>query len=151
MAGALRWIAQHGFDLISSFGIIAGLLFTSASYRTDIRSRRLSNLISLTGQHREIWDNILQKPSLKRVLDPNANLKAKPVTAQENQFVGFLMLHLHCWFRAVEAGEVKDMEGLSRDIQAFFELPIPIKVWDERRAFYDADFVRFVEKSGRLD
>jgi len=149
MAGALRWIAQHGFDLISTFGIVAGLLFTAASYRTDTRSRRLSNLITLTEQHRHIWDNFIQTPALQRVLDPKANLKAKPVTLQEDQFVGFLMLHLHCWFRAVEAGEVKDAEGLSCDIQAFFNLPIPRRVWDERRAFYDSDFVRFVERSSQ--
>jgi len=147
MAGAFGWLAQHGFDLISSFGIVAGLLFTSATYRSDTRSRRLSNLISLTQQHRAIWDNFIQKPALERVLNSNANLKTKPVTAEEDQFVGLLILHLYCWFRAVEADEVKDVEGLSRDIRAFFDLPIPRKIWYERREFYDADFAWFVERN----
>jgi len=149
MSDTFRWIIQHGFDLISSLGIIAGLLFTAASFRSDTRSRRLTNLITLTGQHREIWAGFIQKAELQRVVDPRANLKAKAVTPQEAQFVGQLFLHLHCWFRAVQIGELKEVEGLSRDIRSFLNLPIPRKVWEERRPFYDTDFVRFVEQSSR--
>lgn len=140
-----RWSIEHGFDLISVGGIIAGLLFTAASVRRDTRSRRLANLINLTQQHREIWREALEKPGLERVADRKADIKLQPVSPHESRFVVFLVLHLHCWFRAMKAGEIPRPDGIVRDIEGFFDLPIPRKVWRGKRRFWDADFVRFVE------
>lgn len=150
MSGTLRWIIQHGFDLVPNVGVIASLLFTAASYRTDTRSRRLSNLIVLTEQHRDIWKEFIDTPELKRVLDSEAKLKSRPITEQEKQFVVLILLHLHCWYRAVQIDEVRESEGLSRDIKSFFSLPIPRAVWEERREFYDSDFARFVDENSDI-
>jgi hypothetical protein len=147
MVGIGNWLAQHGFEVLSAVGIIAGLAFTAASFRADTRSRRLNNLVSLTQQHRDIWEEIQSNPSLARVIDPNADLYTKPVTPQEAVFVGHLLLHLHSWYRLMRGGEVRAFDGLSLDMKAFFAMPIPINVWNERREFFDLDFVDFVEQS----
>lgn len=141
----LGWVGQHGFDLISAIGIIAGLAFTTASFREDIRSRRLANLIRLTEQHRDIWEESLTNPALSRIRDPKADLYTKPVTAEESQFVMLLMFHLYCWFRAASEGEVSALEGVERDIKSFFGRPIAKRVWEDRKAYFDSSFRGFVD------
>ncbi len=144
MLHVLSWIGSHTFDLISALGIIAGLAFTTASFREDVRSRRLSNLVTLTQQHRDIWEESQSNPNLARVRDPNADLYTKPVTPDETQFVMLLMFHLYCWYRAIREGEVSVLEGLEEDIQTFFSRPISRYVWNERKGFFDADFRNFL-------
>lgn len=145
MAALLQWTSDHIFDLISAIGIIAGLGFTSASFREDIRSRRLSNLVRLTEQHRDIWEESQTNPKLARIRDPKADLYTKPITPEETQFVMLLMFHLHCWYRAIQEGEVSVLEGLEMDIRNFFSRPIPKRVWEDRRGFFDSDFRAFVD------
>ena len=150
MEEAIRWMSQHGFDLLSAAGIVSGFLFTSASFRADTRSRRLANLITLTQQHRDIWEKALQKPHLHRVIDPKAELGTTPITPEESQFVVLLILHLYCWFRVLQYRDVRGVEGLSRDIKSFFSLPIPLRIWEEKQSYYDQDFVAFVDKARRF-
>jgi hypothetical protein len=145
MPALLSLIGVHAFDLISATGIVAGLVFTSASFRADTRSRRLSNLVRLTQQHRDIWEESQGNPKLARIRDPQADLYTKPITPEESQFVMLLMFHLHCWYRAIEGGEVSVLEGLELDIQNFFSRPIPQQVWKDRKAFFDSDFRKFVD------
>ena len=38
-------------------------------------------------------------------------------------------------------------EGVERDIQAFFSLPVPKEVWNKFKEFQNADFVKFVESA----
>lgn len=147
MLHVLSWVGSHTFDLISALGIITGLGFTTASFREDIRSRRLSNLVTLTQQHRDIWKESQSNPNLARVRDPKADLYTKPVTSDEAQFVMLLMFHLYCWYRAIREGEVSALEGLEKDIQTFFSRPIARQVWGERQSYFDADFRAFVDNA----
>lgn len=110
----------HTFSPVIEFG---------ASYRT-------------TPRHLEESQN---NPKLARIRDPHADLYTKPVTQEETQFVMLLMFHLHCWYRAIQEGEVSVLEGLELDIQNFFHRPIPRHVWSERRAFFDSDFRHFID------
>ncbi|MES2595797.1 MAG: hypothetical protein V4662_10700 [Verrucomicrobiota bacterium] len=146
MLSAISWMGNHFFDLLSATGIISGLVFTAVSYREDTKSRRLSNLVTLTKQHREIWEETQTNPKLDRVRDPLADLYTKPVTSEESQFVMLLLFHLHCWYRAIQEGEVKVLEGLEMDIQSFLGKPIPKFVWEQRKAYFDPDFRTFVDR-----
>ncbi len=145
MAVLLQWTSDHIFDLISAVGIIAGLAFTSASLCEDIRSRRLSNLMRLTEQHRDIWEESQTNPKLARIRDPKADLYTKPVTPEETQFVMLLMFHLHCWYQAIQNGEVNVLEGLEMDVENFFSRPVSRHVWEERKVFFDRAFRNFVD------
>lgn len=146
MPHILAWLGIHAFDLLSAVGIISGLAFTAVSFREDTRSRRLNNLVRLTEQHRDIWEESQKNPKLARIRDPKADLYTKPVTADEAQFVMLLMFHLHCWYRAIEGREVSSLEGLEKDIRNFFGRPVPRHVWEERKAFFDRDFRQFVDE-----
>jgi hypothetical protein len=145
MPGFLSWIGNHAFDLLSAVGIISSLAFTAVSFREDTRSRRLNNLVRLTEQHRDIWEESQNNPKLARIRDAKADLYTKPVTAEETQFVMLLMFHLHCWYRAIQGKEVSSLDGLEKDIRNFFSRPVPRYVWEERKSFFDRDFRRYVD------
>lgn len=145
MTGLVSWMSSNIFDLISTAGIISSLSFTAVSFRESARSRRIDNLLKLTEQHRDIWEKSQGNPALARVRDPKADLSGKPVTAEEAQFVTFLILHIHCWYRAMLDREVISLEGMKRDIKGILSRPIPRYVWEERKSFLDHDFQRFVD------
>lgn len=145
MPSLFSWIGNHAFDLISATGIITGLAFSTASFREDTRSRRLSNLLRLTEQHRDIWEESQNNPKLARIRSTDADLYTKPVTQEETQFVMLLLFHLHCWYRAIHEGEVKILEGLEKDIRTFLTRQVPMHVWNERKVFFDSDFRHFID------
>lgn len=146
MPSLFLWMVNHAFDLLSAVGIISSLAFTAVSFREDTRSRRLNNLVRLTEQHRDIWEESQNNPKVARIRDPEADLYTKPVTAEEAQFVMLLMFHLHCWYRAIQGKEVSNLDGLEKDIRNFFSRPIPRHVWEDRKSFFDRDFRQFVDE-----
>ena len=143
--GLIQWLEQNWFSSIQITGILGGLLFTAVNFRTDAQARRVSNLIAITQHQREIWTHLYTRPELARVLAKAVNLKSAPVTDAEELFVNFLILHLNTAYHAMRVGMFVKPEGLQRDIQMFFSLPIPKAVWETIKQFQDEDFVRFVE------
>lgn len=141
------WLAEHWFDLIQTLGVVGGLLFTSHALRRDEKARRVSNLIELTRQHRELWMRLFDQPEIFRILRPDANLAKEPMTEKEECFVRFLILHLNAFYQAIKADFLDQPAGLRTDINTFFALPIPQAVWNGMKPFCDADFVAFVEKT----
>lgn len=141
----LHWLLAHGRDALEAVGIIAGLCFTAVSYRDDTKARQVTNLLTLTEQHREIWSRLTERRDLVRVLDASVDVKHAPPTLAEEIFVNHLILHLSASFRAIRTGLLLRPEKLQRDIHRFFTLPIPKAVWQQQRLLLDEDFARFVE------
>lgn len=145
--GLIQWLEQNWFSSIQIIGILGGLLFTAVNFRTDAQARRVSNLIALTQHQREIWTHLYTRPELARVLAKTVNLKSAPVTDAEELFVNFLILHLNSAHHAMQTGLFMKPEGLQRDIQLLFSLPIPQAVWRKMKPFQNKDFARFVESN----
>jgi hypothetical protein len=141
----LHWITNHGTGLLESGGIIGSLLFTAVTLHRDARSRHTANLITLTAQHRDIWERFYDKPHLSRIRNPKVNLKRQPPTRDETLFVNLLILHLNCRYQAIKRDEITRPEGLGMDVGAFYSLPIPHYVWQQRKNLHDSDFVAFVD------
>jgi len=139
------WLATNWFTLLQTVGIVAGFLFTGISLLIDSKVRRASNLISLTKNHRDIWSQFYRQPELTRILETSVDLKAEPISAMEERFVKLLILHLNSAYTVLQDGFVSKPENLSKDIQSFFSLPIPRKVWEKHKHFHDRRFVIFVE------
>jgi hypothetical protein len=144
--GFHHWIAQNWFALVQTGAMGGGLLLTGIAVLLDARARRVGNLIRLTEQHRELWERMYVDPQLARILDPQANLCKTPVTAEEEMFVIFLVLHLSNTYYAMQSGFFQKLRGLRKDIEQFFALPIPRAVWLKVRDLQDEPFVGFVEK-----
>jgi hypothetical protein len=143
---ATNWIATHWFDLIQTVGIVGSLLFAAYTTHKDDAARKIANSIAMNDQYRQIWKEIYEHPKLARVLQKDADVEKDPVSIQEERFVTTLILNLGTAFRAMKYGEFVTLEGLQKDIQGFFSLPIPKVLWTKIKPLQDASFVAFAEK-----
>jgi|ERR1017187_4082021 hypothetical protein len=141
-----EWFLQNWFNLFSVVGVIGGLIFTAISVRSDTESRRITNLLTLTKNQRELLQVFYQKLELSRILDASADTESLPVNRGEKIYTSALIQHLASTFRAMKSDLTVKPEGLRRDVREFFALPIPKVVWQHMRNFHDSDFVIFVEK-----
>jgi hypothetical protein len=144
--GASLWITGHWFDLIQTVGIVGGLLFTAYAVLREERATKIATLIAANQQYREIWQELYKNPRLARVLKNNLNLDKESISDEEALFVNLLILHLGTVYRAMKSGMFVRLQGLQRDIQEFFTLPIPKAVWEKAKSFQDKDFVEFIGK-----
>ena len=140
-----QWASDNWANVLQNVGIIGGLAFTAYSTWKGERARRISNLIAITAQYREIWQELYTTPRLARVLKADVDLNKEPVTGEEEMFVNFLILHLDTVYHAMKAKMFVRVEGLQKDIQDFLSLPIPRATWDKNKIFQNRDFVRFIE------
>ena len=142
--GGLRWIWSNWATVLNAVGIIGGLFFTAAAFRSEARSRRVANLLAITKNHRDIWADFYGKPELARILDASPNLKQQPVTLAEEVFVNLVILHTSSVFYVLKDNMMVRLEGLRRDVQLFFSLPIPLTVWQRLKGLQNQAFVDFV-------
>ena len=140
-----NWVAANLFNLLSAVGVIGSLWFTAISLRSETKTRRVANLLTITASHREIWSEFLKNEKLARVRDANANILKQPVTDAERVFVTFVILHMSSVFHAMSDQLVVKVEGFRRDIAQFFSLPVPRDVWEKSKVLQNDDFVAFVE------
>ena len=139
------WLANNSFNLLSAAGVIGSLWFTSKSLRSETKTRRIANLLTVTANHREIWKVFLSEKGLARVRDASADTTKQPVTDAERVFVTFVIFHMSSVFYAMSNQLVVKVEGLRRDIAQFFSLSIPREVWENIKILQNDDFVAFVE------
>lgn len=147
MAAFLSWFDQNWFTFIQTVGIVGGLWLTTKTLRREQRARKLGDLLTLAGQHRELWSDVHRRPDLGRLLKPQVDLVASPISVAEEEFLNLVIVHFYTgWLLAKEAGVLK-LDVLAQDARAFFALPIPRAIWEQTKAQRDAAFVRFVERS----
>src|SRR5438552_3486139 len=106
------WIGHNWFALLQTGAVTAALLFTGIALFLDGRARRVGNLIDLTDRHRALWDRMFNRPRLARILDPAVDLTEEPMTAEEEQFVVFIILHLSSTYYAMKSGFFQKPHGL---------------------------------------
>lgn len=145
----LRWIAENWFTALSAVGIVGGLFFTATSLRSETKTRRIANQLTMTANHRDVWKELFHNPALARVVDPTAEVAKQPLTPEEQAFITMVILHLSSVYEALKDELVIKQHGLRRDAAAFFALPIPKAVWEETKLLQNEDFVAFVEKCRR--
>lgn len=140
-----EWLANNSFNLLNAVGIIGGLGFTAHSLRSETKTRRIANLLSITANHRELWKAYLNDRELARIRDISAKTSKQPVTEAEWIFVNMVIQHLNTVYYAMNDQLVVKVEGMRRDIAQFFSLPIPREVWEKIKVLQNDDFVTFVE------
>jgi len=144
--GNLHWLMENWFTLLNATGIIGGLIFTGYSLRSETKTRRVANLLTLTEGHRDIWKELFRYPQMGRVLDATADVSKQPVTREEEIFINLVIQHLSVVFHAMQDELTIKPEGLRRDVWWFFSLPIPSTVWAKLTVLHNDQFVVFVEK-----
>ena len=140
-----EWLIANWFTLLSAVGVIGGLFFTAFSLRSETKTRRIGNLLAITANHRELWEECIRRPELGRVLDASPDLAKQPITRAEELFVTMVVLHISSVYHALNDELVVKLEGLRRDVAQFLSLPIPRTIWEKVKALQNDNFVSFVE------
>lgn len=144
--GFSEWIGHNRLAVLQTASVTGALLLIALALLLEARARRVGNLIQLTQAHRDLWERVYSQPDLARILDPSVDLATESVTSQEEIFVIFLILHLSSTYYAMRSGFFQKPDGLRKDIESFFSLPIPNAVWAKVKELQDAPFVKFVER-----
>ena len=140
------WLVENWFNVLSGVGIIGSLLFTAVSLRSETKTRRIANLLTLTQNHRALWSELFDRPELRRVLSPDPDLSKRPISLDETYYVNMLIQHLSSAFQAMRSGLTIKPEGLKEDVRRFFALPIPHAIWHDIKIFQNDEFVQFMEQ-----
>ena len=140
-----EWLIANWFTLLSAVGVTGGLFFTAFSLRSETKTRRIGNLLTITANHRELWEECIRRPELGRVLDASPDLAKQPITRAEEIFVTMVVLHISSVYHALNDELVVKLEGLRRDVAQFMSLPIPMAIWEKVRVLQNDNFVAFVE------
>jgi hypothetical protein len=142
-----QWLTENWFNLLSTVGIVGSLWFTAVSLRSETKTRRVSNLFTVTRNYFEIRKEFLRYPELARVTDPTADVIKQPVTLLEESFVNLVIIHTSSVFETLKDGLIIKQEGLRRDVKMFFSLPVPKAVWQRTKLLQNQDFAAFIDSS----
>jgi hypothetical protein len=142
-----EWISQNWFDLLNAVLGFGGLWFAAFSIYQDAKARRISNLLAMTANHRELWKECFHNPELARVIDPAADVAKEPVKSAEEIFMSMAISHTSSTYEALKDELVTKQEGLRQDVRSFFSLPVPKAVWQRTKLLQNHDFVTFIESS----
>jgi hypothetical protein len=145
--GIGQWLSQNWFNLFSSAGIIGGLWFTAVSLRSETKTRRVANLLTITANHREVWKEFFGKPDLARVIESSADVVKQPVTPAEEFFVNMIISHTSSVYEALKDDLLIKQENLRRDVKSFYSLPVPSAVWTKTKLLQNQDFAAFIDSS----
>jgi hypothetical protein len=149
-----QWFIEHWFEIVTSVCGIGGLWFSAFSIRKnaqaqaeEAKARRISNLLAITANHREVWKDFHRSPALARVIDPAADVIKQPVTPAEEFFMNTIISNTLSVYEALKDELVTKQEGLRRDVKSFFSLPVPKAVWIKTKLLQNQDFAAFIESS----
>ena len=145
--GIGTWLTQNWFNLFSSAGSIGGFWFTAVSLRSETKTRRVANLLTITANHREVWKEFFGKPELARVIAVSADVSKQPVTPEEEFFVNMIISHTSSVYEAIKDELLIKQEGLRRDVKSFYSLPVPNAVWQRTKLLQNQDFAAFIESA----
>ncbi len=153
MAYFESWLEANWFSAVQTVGIVLGLLFTGLSLRRDTRSRRLSNLLALKEEHRELWSIVHQKPEFARILQRDVDLVASPMTNEEEVFLRQMIVHFAVSWEFIQDGTPLDLGAFRRDAAEIFSLPLPKLAWSRAIRAQNPIFAKFIRNavSGRPD
>lgn len=147
MGGIFLWIEQNWFSVVQAGGIIGSILLSVLMLRRDQRTRRVSDLLTLAGHHRDLWADMHRRPELSRIAASEADLVGSPITIAEEEFLLLVIMHFYTGWMLAREGSLITFKTLATDAGSFFALPLPSKVWSQSRSQRDPDFVRFVDEA----
>ena len=154
MGDMARWLTENWFDFTIAVCSIGGLWFSAFAIRAnakaqqeEAKARRMSNLLAITANHREVWKDFYRTPQLARVIDPAADVVKQPVTPAEEFFMNTAISNTFTTYEALKDELVTQQEGLGRDVKSFLSLPVPNAVWQRTKPLQNQDFADFIESS----
>lgn len=149
LSDAWAGLQKHWFQLAQTLGIITSVSIGIATLRRGQQSRVVENYLKLTQYHRDIWKIALDKPELYRLFSESESIRGRSLSDTEQQFLTFLFLHLTCFYELQKTTQLVDISAIRADVGSTLRAPLIQQFWDERKVYYNKDFVKFVEDARR--
>ena len=154
--GIGEWISQNWFYVLSTAIGFGGLWFAAFSIQKsaqaqeeEAKARRISNLLAITANHRELWKECFHNSELNRVIDSAADVVKQPIAPAEEIFMSMAISHTSSTYEALKDELLTRQEGLRQDVKSFFSLPVPNAVWIKTKLLQNQDFAAFIESALR--
>lgn len=139
-----HWIAVNWFNLVQTVALIATLSVAVSALRSSNHATKGANRLAVAAANRDIWQQVITNPALKRVLRPTM-AEGDKVTDAERRFVLQVFQHSGAVFATLQMGAMDRLQGYRRDVHDTMQLPVFQIVWNEFRTYQDIAFVRFVD------
>jgi hypothetical protein len=140
------FLQSNWFDLVQTVFIVGGFWIATVSLRSETQGRKIGNLLEIVKGHREVWMAIVEKPELARVFDKVVDLKAKPITPEEDRIVRLSIIHIFSAYESSKHALRGYLPGIGSDVADYLSRPIPNKVWRDVKGLQSKDFVEFVDR-----
>ena len=147
MGDFLSWLYPNWFALAQTIGIMGSLWLAVATLRLENRGRRLSNLLALATEHRELWSEVHRRADLARIMHTEVDLVGTPLSVAEEEFLNLVFVHFETGWHLAREGRLLRLDAFACDVCAFLALPIPRAVWERTKSVREKRFVHFVEKA----
>lgn len=147
MADLSLFLESNWFNLVQSTGIVASLLFAAVTIRREARAHKMTALLALDQQHRDLWSELHRRPELARILSHEVDLVGRPVTTAEAEFLNTVFVHFCTGWRLAAEHGILSGDDLRQDIADFLARPIPLQVWRHTTGVREQRFVSFVERA----
>lgn len=122
---------------------LIGIIYAVRTFSNSYKLNRVNFIYQLTQSHRDIWSKIHQA-KIERIIDPNADTAT--ISEEEKRHVIFIVLNTKVSYEAHKVKVYPITKEVQLDVGAFMNLPIPNKVWESLKYYYERDFVNFVDK-----
>jgi hypothetical protein len=128
----MGWLEGNWFSAVQSLGIVGGLFFTAVSSRQASRSGRVSNVLALTAQHRDLWSEMHRRPDLGRIFQVEVDFLLEPMTPAEEEFLNTVFVHVNAAWELARLGPLVNLKALRSDMGHFLAHPLPRLAWQRR-------------------
>lgn len=96
---------------------------TAAAANREEKAREIENLLTMNTQHHNLWGGALQKPDLRRVFEPGADILKNPTTVAETEFLNLVLVHYQTGWTVARSGSLITLSELRADLCNFLSLP----------------------------
>ena len=83
MDGLSSWVKDNWFNVIQTVGVVGSLLLAAAAARRGAKAREIENLLTITENHRNLWNEAHQRDDLARIFQTDIDALKNPATVAE--------------------------------------------------------------------
>ena len=120
----------------------SGFIFAAVKIHENTMERQMTNIISLYDRHRSLWSELIERPELRSILQPNGG----SLTPQE-EFLNLVIIHYELGWRMAQRIGPDEVDAQKRDARKFFSSPPLRAVWEKTKGEKNLRFVSFIDRA----
>ena len=119
------FLKANWIELGSALAGLASMALALIGHFSSKQSDQADFSFSVDESYERVWSKHNGNPALARITEDSVDLKAQPITLEEERFVLLLLNHLTSTVKAIHLGKYEKPDGMEADVTSFFSKPIP--------------------------